>query len=86
MSSGDEIKLFDGKHIRTHWDADKEIWYFSVVDVVAVLTDNEYQTARKYWNKLAQQLRSEGSELVRNLHQLKLRSSDGKRFNPKSPR
>ena len=77
---GKSIKLFEDKNIRVFWDEDKEKWYFSIVDVVAVLTDNNYQTARKYWNKLAQRLRDEENESVTNCHQLKLQSSDGKYY------
>ena len=73
-----KIKLFENKRIRTAWNAEEEEWYFSVVDIVAVLTDNDYQVARKYWNKLSQRLAEEGSELVTNCHRLKLRAADGK--------
>lgn len=60
-----KIKLFESRKIRTAWNEDEEEWYFSVVDVVEVLTDSaDYQTARKYWNKLRQRLSEEGSELV----------------------
>ena len=78
-----KLKLFNEKQIRTVWDADAEDWYFSVVDVVAVLTDSvDYQTARKYWNKLKQRLSEEGSELVTFCHQLKMISpKDGKSYN-----
>ncbi len=72
------IKLFEDEKIRVEWDGDKEKWYFSVVDVIAVLTDNDFQGARKYWNKLAQRLREEGNQTVTNCHQLKLLASDGK--------
>ena len=73
------IQLFDSKRIRTQWDAEKEKWYFSVVDIVEVLTGSpDYQTARKYWNKLKQRLREEGNESVTNCHQLKLPAADGK--------
>lgn len=72
------IAIFEGSQIRRHWDADKELWYFSVIDVVRVLTDST--DARKYWNKLAQRLREEGSESVTKCHQLKLKSSDGKNY------
>jgi len=75
------IKLFQDKKIRVEWDSNKEKWYFSIVDVVAVLTDNDFQTARKYWNKLAQRLREEGNESVTNCHQLKMLASDGKYYN-----
>jgi len=72
------VAIFEGIQIRRHWDADKELWYFSVIDVVRVLTDST--DARKYWNKLAQRLREEGSESVTKCHQLKLQSSDGKYY------
>lgn len=73
------LKLFEDKKIRAEWDADKEKWFFSIVDIIAVLTEQEdFQTARKYWNKLAQRLREEGNESVTNYHQLKMLSSDGK--------
>ena len=73
------IKLFQNKEIRVKWDEDKEAWYFSIVDVVAVLTDQtDYQKSRKYWNKLSQRLREEGSEVVTNCHRLKLPAEDGK--------
>lgn len=74
-----EIKIFNDKQVRTVWDEEKEEWYFSVVDIVSVLADSkDYQTARKYWNKLKQRLSEEGSELVTNCHQLKLAAADGK--------
>ena len=73
------IKVFEDKKIRTQWNADEEDWYFSVVDIVEVLTDSkDFQTARKYWNKLKQRLKDEGSELVTNCHRLKLPAQDGK--------
>lgn len=73
------IKQFEQKAIRTEWDAEKEEWYFSIVDVVCVLTDSpDYLTGRKYWNKLKQRLKEEGSQLVTNCHQLKMRAADGK--------
>lgn len=78
MEEAKKIKLFEDKKVRTHWDAEKEEWYFSIVDVVAVLTDGDYQDARKYWNKLAQRMREEGNELVTNCHRLKLEAEDGK--------
>lgn len=80
MERQDKIQLFENKRIRTAWDADKEEWYFSVVDVVGVLTDSpDYNTGRKYWNKLKQRLKEEGSELVTNCHQLKMTAADGKK-------
>ena len=73
------IKVFEDKKIRTAWNEEKEDWYFSVVDVVEVLADSkDYQTARKYWNKLKQRLKDEGSELVTFCHRLKLVAQDGK--------
>ena len=76
-----KLQLFEGTSIRTVWDNEKEEWYFSVVDVIKVLTDSaEYQTARKYWNKLKQRLKAEGNESVTNCHQLKLEAADGKRY------
>ena len=74
-----KIKLFESREIRTAWNEDEEEWYFSVVDVVEVLTDSaDYQTARKYWNKLRQRLSEEGSELVTICHRLKMIAADGK--------
>ena len=76
----DNIQLFEDKKIRTAWDAEKEEWYFSIVDVVCVLTDSpDYQTGRKYWNKLKQRLKEEESELVTSCHQLKMTAADGKK-------
>jgi len=73
------IKLFENTKVRTQWDAEKEKWYFSVVDVIAVLTEQDDPlTARKYWNKLSQRLREEGSEVVTKCHRLKLIAEDGK--------
>lgn len=77
-SKNKAIAIFEGSQIRRHWDSKKEIWYFSVIDVVRVLTDSV--DARKYWNKLAERLRKEGSESVTKCHQLKLQSSDGKYY------
>ena len=62
-------KLFEDKKIRTVWDDEQEKWYFSIVDVVGALVDSkDYQTARKYWNKLKQRLKEEGFESVTNCH------------------
>ena len=80
MSENTQIKIFEEKKVRTIWDAEKEEWYFSVVDVVAVLTESvDFLTARKYWNKLKQRLKEEGNETVTNCHQLKLPAADGKK-------
>lgn len=74
-----KVKLFEDQPIRTAWDEENEEWYFSVVDVVQVLTDQpDFQKARKYWNKLKQRLNEEGSQLVTKCHQLKMKSQDGK--------
>ncbi len=74
-----ELKLFEGNRIRHIYDEEKETYYFSVVDIVAILIEKDYQSARKYWNKLAQRLRNEGSEqTVTNCHQLKMLADDGK--------
>lgn len=72
----DKTALFENKKIRSVWAEAEEEWYFSVVDVVGALTDSA--DGRKYWNKLKQRLKEEGSETVTNCHQLKLRASDGK--------
>lgn len=70
------IKLFEAKKVRTHWDEEKELWYFSVIDVIEALTGT--YRPRKYWNDLKIRLRKEGSELSENIGQLKMMSSDGK--------
>ena len=72
---------FDGQSIRRVYDDDTETWWFSVIDVVQVLTQQaDYQTARKYWNKLKERLSKEGSESVTNCHRLKLPAADGKNY------
>ena len=82
MEPNDKIQLFENQRIRTAWDEEKEEWYFSVVDVVAVLTDQPDQRhAAKYWSVLKTRLKKEGSELTTNCSQLKMRSADGKRYN-----
>lgn len=73
----EKLQLFEDQKIRTAWDEEKEEWYFSIVDVVSVLTESA--DGRKYWNKLKQRMIKEGNELVTNCHQLKLIASDGKR-------
>lgn len=79
MTKKNQIQLFNDRKVRTVWDSEKEEWYFSVVDVVEVLTDSlDYQTARKYWNKLKERLIKEENETVTNCHQLKLPAADGK--------
>lgn len=82
MARDDRIRLFENKRIRTAWDAEKEEWFFSIVDVVAVLTDQPDQRhAAKYWSVLKTRLKKEGSELTTKCSQLKMRSADGKRYN-----
>lgn len=76
----DKIQLYEEQPIRTAWVEDEEEWYFSIVDVVGVLTEQtDYQKARKYWNKLKQRLSEEGSQLVTNCHRLKMTAQDGKK-------
>ncbi len=70
------IILFNQKQVRRHFDEDKELWYFSVIDVVEVLTDSH--RPRKYWNALKTKLKDEGSELSQKLGQLKMQAEDGK--------
>lgn len=82
MARDDRIQLFENKRIRTAWDAEKEEWFFSIVDVVAVLTDQPDQRhAAKYWSVLKTRLKKEGSELTTKCSQLKMRSADGKSYN-----
>ena len=80
MTQQQALRLFEEKKVRTVWDDTEEKWYFSIVDVVAVLTDSDYQTARKYWKVLKGRLIKEGNESVTNCYQLKLKSSDGKSY------
>ena len=70
------IKLFETQQVRSIWDAEREAWYFSIVDVVGVLTDSADATA--YWRKLKQRLKADGNETVTNCHGLKMQASDGK--------
>ena len=74
----DKIKLFEQKQVRTHWDAENEEWYFSVVDIVEALTNSP--NARKYWSVLKTRLKKEGSELATNCSQLKMQAADGKYY------
>jgi hypothetical protein len=76
MEKQNEIKIFEDKKVRTLWDDENEKWYFSVVDVVAVLTDSP--NPRKYWSVLKTRLKAEGSQLATNCSQLKMQSADGK--------
>ena len=74
-----ELKLFEAHQVRTAWDETQEQWFFSIVDVIAVLTDSP--NARKYWSVLKTRLKKEGSELTTKCSQLKMRSADGKSYN-----
>lgn len=76
MDKRNKIQIFNDKKIRTHWDADQEKWYFSIVDVVGVLSDSI--DAQSYWRKLKQRLKAEGNESVTNCHGLKMMAADGK--------
>lgn len=78
MEENNSLKLFEDKKIRAQWNGEEENWYFSVVDVVAVLTDNDYQKSRNYWKWLKNKLNQEGSELVSDTNQLKMKAYDGK--------
>ena len=81
MEPNDKIQLFENQRIRTAWDEEKGEWYFSIVDVVAVLTDQPDQRhAAKYWSVLKTRLKKEGGELTTNCSQLKMRSADNKRY------
>lgn len=82
MPDHEQLQLFENQKIRTAWDEEKEEWYFSIVDVVAVLTDaKDYDTARNYWKVTKKRLNDEGSQLVTDCNQLKLKSpKDGKRY------
>ena len=72
------IKLFETSQVRSQWDTEKEAWFFSIVDVIAVSTDSP--KARTYWSVLKNRLKKEGSELATNCSQLKMRSADGKNY------
>ncbi len=76
MTQQQTIKIFEEKKVRTVWDSEKEKWYFSIIDVVSVLTESVNATT--YWRKLKQRLKVEGNETVTNCHGLKMRASDGK--------
>ena len=81
MASESVIKLLEGKQVRIVWDEEQEKYFFSVVDIVQVLTgSSDYQQARKYWKVLKGRLIKEGNESVTNCYQLKLPSSDGKKY------
>lgn len=74
------VSMFENFKIRKNYDEKTETWYFSVIDIVAILTEQkDYQVARKYWNKLSERLKKEGSQVVTNCHRLKLVAIDGKK-------
>jgi len=76
------ITIFEGQKIRRHWDEEKEKWYFSVIDIVAILIEQtDFKRAKSYWTTLKNRLKNEGSELVTKCDQLKLQSTDGKFYN-----
>jgi BRO family, N-terminal domain len=78
MTKETAIKIFEDKKVRTLWDSEQEKWYFSVIDVIEVLTGSP--RPRKYWNALKTKLNTEGSELSQNMGQLKMQSADGKYY------
>jgi predicted adenine nucleotide alpha hydrolase (AANH) superfamily ATPase len=81
MSKEHALAVFENFRIRRVYDEKAEVWYFSVVDIVgALIQQPDYQTARKYWNKLKERLKKEGSQSVTNCHQLKLEAADGKKY------
>ena len=76
MNKKSSIKLFNDKRVRVHWDNENEKWYFSVIDIIEILTDNK--RPRKYWNDLKKKLKDEGSEVSEKIGQLKMKATDGK--------
>jgi maltooligosyltrehalose synthase len=80
MEGNNNIKLFEDKRIRTAWNEEEEEWYFSVVDVIAVLTNQPTQRgASNYWAKLKERINAEGSQLLTNCQQLRMTASDGRK-------
>jgi len=79
MTKETSIKLFEQKQVRTHWDETSEKWYFSIVDIIAILTEQpNFQGARNYWKVLKSRLLKDGNETVTNCNRLKLLAEDGK--------
>lgn len=79
MADTDNIRQYEQRQIRTHWDEEQEQWYFSIVDVIAVLTDQpDMRHAAKYWCVLKVRLKREGNQLTTNCRQLKMTAEDGK--------
>ncbi|MBP9758866.1 Bro-N domain-containing protein, partial [Candidatus Dojkabacteria bacterium] len=81
MSKENSIVIFNQAKVRRHWDEEKELWYFSIIDIIAVLTDKDnFKMAQSYWSTLKNRLREEGSEIVTKCDKLKLQSADGKYY------
>ena len=80
MIMKNDLAIFEGYRIRRVYDEKTEMWWFSVMDIIRVLTQSDFQTARKYWNKLKERLVKEGSQSVTNCHQLKMPAADGKNY------
>jgi DNA-damage-inducible protein D len=76
MNTMSSIKLFESKQVRTYWDQDKQTWYFSVIDVVEVLTESSIP--KRYWSDLKTKLQNEGSQVYEEIVRLKMKASDGK--------
>jgi len=76
QSKNKVIAIFDGKRIRRHWDKEKELWYFAIIDIIEILTQTN--RSRKYWKDLKTKLKKEGSEVSEKIGQLKMQASDGK--------
>jgi hypothetical protein len=76
LKQQDAIQIFEDKKVRTLWDEEQEKWYFSIIDIIAVLTNSD--RPRKYWSDLKTKLKKEGSELSEKIGQLKLQAEDGK--------
>ena len=78
MKKSDSLILFNQKQVRRHWDEEKEFWFFSVVDIVDILTNSS--VPKRYWSDLKSKLKREGSEVYENIVQLKLKAADGKKY------
>jgi len=75
------LALFEGSQIRRNWDADKELWYFSIIDIISVLINQpDFKKAQSYWSTLKNHLKNEGNESVTKCDKLKMLSSDGKKY------
>jgi hypothetical protein len=86
QSKNKAIAIFEGNQIRRHWDEEKELWYFSIVDVIATLTEQpDHKRAQSYWTTLKNRLKQEGSEVVTKCDQLKMQASDGKYYLTDAP-